>query len=128
MFNFLEPLNDRSTEFQWSDNVRIMMIKKYMSDANTDYVNILTNHSEMNINMITKFEQTHIGKESRSEQDTNILYHCLINSISDVGKYKVSVWNSQYKVDEIPLRNLLLKVIIRESHLDTNVTTTSIRI
>ena len=47
--------------------------------------------------------------------------------LSKVGKDKVSVWNSQYKVNIIPLGNLLLKVIIREIHLDTNRTTTSIR-
>ena len=60
-------------------------------------------------------------------QDTNMLYHCLINSLSKVGKAKVFVWNSQYKFNRLPSGNILLKVIIRESHFDTNVTTTSIR-
>ena len=63
LFNFLELLNDQATEFQWSDKVRIMMIPRDVSDANTDYVNLLTNHGEINLNMITKFEETYIGKE-----------------------------------------------------------------
>ena len=69
-----------------------------MSDANMDYVNLLTNHSEINLNMIKIYKETYIGKESRSAQDTNMLYHCLMNSLSEVGKSKVSMWNSQYKV------------------------------
>ena len=123
LFNFLEPLNDQSTKFQWSDNVGIMIILKYMSDANMDYVNLLTNHSEINLNMIKIYKETYIGKESRSAQDTNMLYHCLMNSLSEVGKSKVSMWNSQYKVNRIPLINLLLKVVIREIHIDTNANT-----
>ena len=55
-----------------------------------------------------------------------MVYHCLMNSLSKVGKVKVSVWNSQYKVNGLPSGNLVLKVIIREIHLDTNAKTTSI--
>ena len=40
---------------------------------------------------------------------------------------KVMVWEDQYKINGKPSGNLLLKIIIRESHLDSNATTTSIR-
>ena len=56
-----------------------------------------------------------------------MLYYYLMNYISKVRKSKVSVWNSQYKVKGLPSGNILLEVIIQEIHLDTNVTTTSIR-
>ena len=56
-----------------------MTIPKDVSEANTDYVNLLKNKGENNINMITKFEETYIGKESRAAQDTNMMYHCLMN-------------------------------------------------
>ena len=56
-----------------------MTIPKDVSEANTDYVNLLKNKGENNINMITKFEETYIGKESREAQDTNMMYHCLMN-------------------------------------------------
>ena len=42
-----------------------MMTPKDVSDTNTDYVNLLTNYGENNINMITKFEEAYIGKEFR---------------------------------------------------------------
>ena len=104
-----------------------MMIPKDVSDANMDYVNLLPNQGEINLNMITKFEETYTGKKLGVAQDTNILYHCLINLLSKVGKAKVSIWNSQYKVNRLPSGNILLKAIIQEIHLDTNSTTTSTR-
>ena len=63
----------------------------------------------------------------RAAQDTNMLYRCLINLLSKVWKAKVSVWNSQYKVNRIPSGNLLLKFIIREIHINTNATMPYIR-
>ena len=89
------------------------MIPKDVSDMNTDYVNLITNHDEINLNMITNSEEIYIGNELREAQGTNILYHCLMNSLSKFGKYKVSVPNSQYKVNGLPSGNLWLKFIIR---------------
>ena len=57
-------------------------------DENIDYVNLLMNHGDININMITKFDETYIRKESRAAQNTNILYHCLMNYLSKVGKLR----------------------------------------
>ena len=81
MFKFLESLNNRATEFQWSDKVGIMMIPKDVSDMNTDYVNLLTNYGEINPNMIIKFEDIYIKNLSRAAQDTNIIYHYPMNSL-----------------------------------------------
>ena len=103
------------------------MIPKDVSDAKMDYVNLLTNHGKVDLDIITKFDKTYIRKELRAAQDTSLLYHCLMNPLSKIGKDKVSVWNSQYKVNILPSGNLLLEFIIWEIHLDTNATTTSIR-
>ena len=64
------------------------MIPKHVSDANIDYVNLLTNHGEINLNMLTKFEETCIRKELRSAQGTNMLYHCPMNRFQKFGKLK----------------------------------------
>ncbi len=37
------------------------------------------------------------------------------------------IWKDDYTIDEYKSGNLLLKVIIRESHIDTNATTSNIR-
>ena len=56
-----------------------------------------------------------------------MLYHRLIGSLSKVVRMKVAIWEDKYKIKGKPSENLLLKIIIRESHLDSNATTTSIR-
>ena len=48
-------------------------------------------------------------------------------SLSKVVKTKIVVWEKQYKINGKGSSNLLLKVIIRESHLDSNATTMVIR-
>ena len=63
----------------------------------------------------------------RAEQNKNMLYHCLVDSLFKVAKAKVSIRNSQYKVNRITVGNLLLKFIIREIHIDTNASMASIR-
>ena len=50
-----------------------------------------------------------------------------MNSISKEGKKKILVWEDQYQIGRYGSRNLLLKIIIRENHLDTNATSALIR-
>ena len=50
-----------------------------------------------------------------------------MNSISKEGKRKILVWEDQYQIGAYGSGNLLLKIIVRESHLDTNATSASIR-
>ena len=49
-----------------TNNVRIMLIPKDALDVNMNYLNLLTNHGEINLNMITKFEDTYIKKGTKS--------------------------------------------------------------
>ena len=50
-----------------------------------------------------------------------------MNSITQAGKVKVRLWSDQFILNGRESGILLLKIIIRESHLDTNATTNSIR-
>ena len=88
---------------------------------------LLTNHGKLDLEDVLRFEKSYINSPTCAAQDTNMLYHCLINAISKVGRTKVMVWEDQYKIKGRPSGNLFLKIIIRESHLDSNATTTSIR-
>ena len=55
------------------------------------------------------------------------LHLCLMNSLTQAGKDKVRLWSDQFILNRHESGILLLKIFIRESHLDTNVTTNSIR-
>ena len=110
---FLKTLADRATKFQWNnDTVRIMQIPGDPIKT-TKYTKILTNHGELNLEDILKFEESYINTLTRAAQDTNMLYHFLIGSLSKAGRKKVMVWEEKYKIKGKPSGNLLLKIIIR---------------
>ena len=124
LHQFLKTLTDRSTEFQWNyDAVGIMQILDHPITP-TKYTNLLTNHGELGLEDVLIFEESYINTPTRAAQDTNMLYHCLIGLLSKSGRAKVMVWEEQYKIKGKPFRNLLLNIIIRQSHLDSNATTT----
>ena len=120
---FLKTLADRATEFQWNDDaVGIIRIPDHPITP-TKYKNLLTNHEELDLDGVLRFEESYINTPTRAAQDMNMLHHCLIGSLSKGGRTKVMVWEEQYKIKGKPSGNLLLKIIIRESHLDSNETT-----
>ena len=55
-----------------------------------------------------------------------MLYKCLLAMMSIEGHGKMTVWKSEYHVSNHPSGVLLLKVMIRESYINTNMTTSSI--
>ena len=73
------------------------------------------------------WEQSYIHQPTRVAQDTNHLYHCVINSLSKEVKAKVTIWKKDYWIRDKLSGNLLIKVLIRDSYLDTNATTSGIR-
>ena len=129
LFQFLRELEERAQEYGWDDpNTGILMVP---TDPANPFVltNLLTNYGEVSMTAITAFEQTYIDRECRAAQDTRMLYTCIMNSLSKEAKTKVHIWRTQYTIQGgHKSGNLLLKVVIRESHLDTNATTSVIRL
>ena len=72
------------------------------------------------------FEESYINQAIRPAQDTAQLYQCLMASLSKEVKKKILIWEIQYTIHGLGSGNLLLKIILRESHLDTNATSASI--
>ena len=68
-----------------------------------------------------------IGQPNRAAQDSAMLYHCLVASLTADAWTRISLHSADYTVDGVPDGVCLLRVIIRESHLDTNATTSTIR-
>ena len=129
----LKALQNRANEYGWDDEVNgILHIPEDPNDTASPTNFILKEYGKISRERIAQFEKSYIGQQVRPAQDSYMMYQCLLNSLSKEAKIKVQVWESQYMImnDQgtiIPSGNLLLKVIIRESHLDTNATTQSIR-
>ena len=56
-----------------------------------------------------------------------MLYSCIMDSLSDVGRNKVNLHRTEFIVNDVPCGVCLLKVVIRESAIDSNATANSIR-
>ena len=105
-----------------------MWIPDSLVTAPTTRHNIIEEFGIINYATILSWEQPYIRQPTRTDQDTNHLYHCVINSLSKEGKSKVTIWKKEYWIGDKPSGSLLIKLLIRESYLDKNSTTSGIRI
>jgi hypothetical protein len=95
--------------------------------ANSDTNYLIDTYRVISLEQIRAFKGTYLDQPIRPAQDAFMMFKCLMNTISKEGKTKVLIWKNQYTIGTHLSRNLLLKIIIRESHLDSNATIASIR-
>ena len=88
---FTEALIDRSKEIGWDiDGVGIASMYLNPHDPDSEYASILTNHSELALEQIRAFEESHIHISNRVAQDTCNPHRCLMRSISNTGMKKLA--------------------------------------
>ena len=127
LLTFLDDVTRRANEFGWDDNeVGIFEIPDNTSP--TGFKSLLSNYGEFSLQQIQNHENTYINGRNRAAQDTVMLHHALMNSLSPEGKGKVIVWRDSYILNNIPSGLALFKIIIRESHIDSQATAASIRL
>ena len=133
MHHFLKLLEYRANEHGWDSYISgVLWIPEDVNDPNSELRYIPNEYGRVTIEQITAFEKSYLGTEQRVAQDSYMLFNCLMNSLSKEARMKIEAWESEYIIENNAgttshSGNLLLKVIIRESHLDTNATTQSIR-
>ena len=128
LYQFLQAIKGRAHEYGWDDDIGgILHIPEDVLDIASPTNNLLESYGMISMEQIRAFEETYIDQHVRPAQDTYLLYKCLMNSISKEGKSKIIIWSDQYTAKGLPSGSLLLKIIVRESHLDTNATISSIR-
>ena len=77
---------------------------------------------------MNNYELSFVNENSRKAQDTAMLHDYIMNSLSKEGKAKLNVNEDLYKFGSRQGGTCLLKVLIRESYLDSNATSLMIRI
>jgi hypothetical protein len=125
--HFLKTAAARGEEFGWDNPGGCLQIPNDLNDPLGDSQNLIECYGTLDIAKIRAYEKMYLGNQVRAAQDAYMLFKCLMNSISRTSKDKITIWKDQYIVDGKSSGNLLLKIIIRESHLDTNATTSTIR-
>ena len=128
LYQFLQSLSDRARAFGWDNEIDgILQIPEDADDPMSDTMSLIDNYGVITLEQIRRWEGKYVHLQVRPAQDTWMLYQCLMNSISKEGKDKVTIWKNQYTTRGFLSGNLLLKIIVRESYLDTNATTANIR-
>ena len=88
---------------------------------------LLDSYGTVTLEVIMQNELLYINKETRKTQDTSILFKCTMSSVSNSGQSKILCHSKDYQIGEHFSGLLLLKVIIRESCVDTQATAATIR-
>ena len=133
MHHFLKLFNQHANENGWdNETTGVLWIPEDHQDADSELRYLPTEYRRRTMEQIAAFEKSYLGAETRAAQDSYMIFKCLMSSLSKEARIKIESWEDKYMVTNdqgtvVPSGNLLLKVIIRESHLDTNATTQSIR-
>ena len=131
---FLKELNRKATEYNWNaydDTVNwegqgILTIPDNVNDNNCDSKPLLNDYGQISLEKVREYSALLIDQQTRDAQDIRQLYTLIMNSLSPEGRDKVMVWEKDFTVNNMPCGISLLKVLIRESHIDTNATSSHI--
>ena len=106
---FLTQLRTKASIMAWGD---ILNVPKNVRDLHNDLCDISVNCGERSITEIREHVRLYIQDQNREAQDSEQLYHCLLNSLSSKGLLKIAVWEEDYTIAGTISGTLLLKVII----------------
>jgi hypothetical protein len=125
---FLNNLRVRSSDAGWYHlGTGITDIPHDVNDPDPVLDNLIDNYGVITMECIRDFEESYINGVSRGAQDTAMMYSCIMASLTEAGKSQIELHRDEFMVGNLPSGNLLLRVIIRESHLDTHATTSVLR-
>ena len=117
---FLDEIEMRAEECSWA---AILTAPENQADADAPTHNITKECGLVSLQQVQSHAKSHIGQETRLAQDDAQLFHCLMASLTAEGKSKILPQRSDWRVkdDDGFIHKsgiVLLKVIVRESHID----------
>jgi hypothetical protein len=123
---FMKSLKVRAEAFGWSEQDRLLWIEP---STGANKINLITDYGRISLERIQAVEDGRINQETRLAQDNRALYECLNNSLTTEGLAKVRINEAEYMRGNplLPSGLLFLKIVIRESYLDSNATSSMIR-
>jgi hypothetical protein len=125
LFTFIGAVDDRAYQNGWHDS--ILSVPAIINQPLGATTNLVTSYGTVTLEHIQAHALSYVATHSRAAQDSAQMYYCIMNSLSKAGNSKIKIWKSQCTVGGYKSGVCLLKVVIRESHIDTNATTGHIR-
>ena len=124
---FLEDLSNGAVEFGWLVPATGTLNMNTGTLANPVHASLIEECGTITIDQVRTQETIAIMANNRRSQDSFMLCNCPMNSLSNTGKGKVNIWKKEFTVNGIKSGPSSLRIIIRESHIDTNATESAIR-
>jgi hypothetical protein len=124
---FMKSLKVRAEAFGWSEQDWVLWIEPRTGASK---INLISDYGQITLERIQAVEEGRMNQQTRLAQDNRALYECLNNSLTTEGLAKVRINEVEYMHGNPPLPSglLFLKIVIRESYLDSNATSSMIRI
>ena len=124
---FLKSIKVRADSYGWSKSGGFLWFAPNTEKSKKAY--IMDDYGTFTMDVIRQHEESYVGTESRKAQDNRMLYECIYHSLSVEGMAKVNIHDDEYMIGKpkTPSALCFLKVLIRESYLDSNATSTMIR-
>jgi len=126
-FQMIKSLEERANEMGWTKDGGILWVRR----KGGELINLLESYGSISLRRIQRHELTYWNNGYRMSQDDRMLYECIMNSLSPEGKQKINVHKNEYHLKDgnkrVPSGLCLFKVLVRESYLDSNATTSMIR-
>ena len=131
LHQFLRDVHDRADEMGWTKGILRIGAEENEDEDDNARENLIDHYGSITLERIIETEEVNVVNQGREAQDTYMLYKCLMASLTADARKKVTIWSSQYRIgdgDDTTCGGVaLLKIIIRESHLNTNATTNQSR-
>jgi hypothetical protein len=81
-YQFLKDVQDRADKMGWTEEP------------------YLDNYGTLTLKQVTEAELQYIDEGGQPAQDTYMLYKCLVPSLANKARKKVSLWSSQYRIGQ----------------------------
>jgi len=119
---FLALLRLRGTTCGWDFEVPVNLQQPL-----ADLLDLTTNHGKFTLEHLRNFAATYVNNQSRAAQMNIQMVKCILASLTLPGFRKIQTWHQDWHIGEMPVACLLVKIIIRESFIDTQATTRILR-
>lgn len=130
LYGFIQNLKFHALKYGWMEPKGLMWIPKEVNTPSiyTDgWTNLIESYGQVTLEHIRTYQETYLTSQNRMRQDDAQLFFALRNSLTEQAKNRLNLYKDQYTVNKYPSGLLFFKVIVRESHIDTNATSMSIR-
>lgn len=124
---FLENMQLRAQQYGWNDILEIPLDPTLSPLVDQQYIHLIHKHGLLSLEQVRAHVRTYIHTQTRAAQDANMMGQCIYNTLTAEGKTAITLFKDEYMFGEIIGGPCLLKVVIRESHIDTNATVRLLR-